>query len=242
MAGIPIETLFFALVGGILPTAMWLWFWMSEDSEHPEPFGLITITYIAGAMSVFLALPLQKFFQAMALGDVTRVAVFAVIEEFVKVALVAIVAFKARSIDEPTDYTVYLVTGALGFSAIENALYLIQPLLDHNIAFFLLAGNMRFLGSTILHTISVALVGLLMGLGFYRSHGRRLFLGVVGFFLGTTLHTIFNYLIMIDTRQSTLLVFTGLWVVALVILVLFGQLRAFGRSYESSYDTKTLPL
>jgi RsiW-degrading membrane proteinase PrsW (M82 family) len=242
MAGVPLETIFFALLGGIIPTAMWLWFWMSEDSEKPEPLGLITLTYIAGAASVFLALPLQRFFQAMALGDVTRITVFALIEEFVKVAFVAMVAFKARSIDEPTDYTVYLVTGALGFSAIENTLYLIQPLLDRNIAFFLLAGNLRFLGSTVLHTISVALVGLLMGIGYYRTRERRLTLAVIGFFLGTSLHTIFNYLIMIDTRQSTLLVFTGLWVVALVMLVLFGQLRAFGRLYESHYDTKTLPL
>lgn len=235
MAGVPLETLIYALIGGILPTALWLWFWMGEDSEHPEPLGLIILTYMAGAASVFLVLPLQKLLQGMNLGEITRLATFAGAEELVKFGMVAFIAFRARSIDEPTDYTVYLITGALGFSAVENALYLIQPLLDHNVAFFLLAGNMRFLGATILHTVSIGIVGLLMGIGFYRSRERKLSLAVIGLALGIALHTVFNYLIMVDTRQDTLLVFAGLWVVALVTLVMFSQLRAFGRTHEH-YD------
>lgn len=236
MAGIPLETLLYALLGGILPTALWLWFWMGEDSEHPEPLGLIILTYIAGAASVFLVLPLQKILSGMDLGEIARLAAFAGAEELVKFGMVAFIAFRARYIDEPTDYTVYLITGALGFSAVENALYLIQPLLDHNVAFFLLAGNMRFLGATILHTVSIGVVGLLMGLGFYRSRERKRSLAIIGLTLGIALHTVFNYFIMVDTRQDTLHVFAGLWFVALIVLVMFSQLRSFGQNRQP-YDT-----
>ena len=66
---------------------------------------------------------------------------------------------------ESTDYTIYLVTGALGFSALENTFYLISPIIQNEpLQSIVVTGNLRFFGATVLHTISVAIVGVLLGL------------------------------------------------------------------------------
>ena len=54
------QVLFYAFFGGLLPAALWLWFWLKEDSVHPEPRGLIVVTFIAGMLAVAFVLPLQQ--------------------------------------------------------------------------------------------------------------------------------------------------------------------------------------
>ena len=49
-----------AFLCGLIPALFWLWFWLREDKERPEPLLLIAITFIAGMAVVPLALPLQK--------------------------------------------------------------------------------------------------------------------------------------------------------------------------------------
>ena len=46
-----------ALVGGLLPAFLWLFFWLREDKEHPEPKGLLFFTFLAGMSTVILVLP-----------------------------------------------------------------------------------------------------------------------------------------------------------------------------------------
>src|SRR3990172_4645093 len=54
-----LTTLIFAVFGGILPALFWLWFWLKEDREHPEPRGKIAASFLVGMGAVFLALPLE---------------------------------------------------------------------------------------------------------------------------------------------------------------------------------------
>ena len=49
-----------ALLLGVAPALCWLWFWLREDKEKPEPKGLITIMFIVGMISVIVVLPIQK--------------------------------------------------------------------------------------------------------------------------------------------------------------------------------------
>ena len=227
MAGIELKTLLVAGLGGILPTFLWLWFWMKNDEEKPEPKRMIAVTYLVGLLGVLLMLPLQGILGNLPTTTTTTV-IFAGIEELVKLILVGLVAFRATTIDEPTDYAVYLITGALGFSALENSLYLIAIVNQGDTASAILAGNMRFLGSTVLHTVTVAIIGIMIGLAFWKSKSSKILHGIIGLVFGIGLHTLFNYFILVDTGQSILTTFAGLWFVALIIIIIFQRLKDLG--------------
>ena len=49
------STLFFAIAGGFIPSLLWLWFWLKEDS-HPEPRVNLIYTFIAGMVAVPIAM------------------------------------------------------------------------------------------------------------------------------------------------------------------------------------------
>ena len=54
------EPIIAAAAGGILPALAWLWFWLREDSDHPEPRRLIALAFLAGMVAVAVVIPLEK--------------------------------------------------------------------------------------------------------------------------------------------------------------------------------------
>ena len=53
-----LTTLGYAFLGGLLPSLIWLYFLLKEDSRCPEPRTLIALTFVAGMVAVPFALPL----------------------------------------------------------------------------------------------------------------------------------------------------------------------------------------
>ena len=52
-----------AFVGGIIPSLLWLWFWLNEDKKNPEPKGILSIVFIVGMIAVSFVLPIEKLIQ-----------------------------------------------------------------------------------------------------------------------------------------------------------------------------------
>lgn len=229
MIGITLKTLGWAFVGGVMPTFFWLWFWLRAD-VRPEPRGLLTLAFIAGALAVPLVIPLQSIaFEYLADSSVIHITT-ALLEELLKFLVIAVLVMVARRhVNEPTDYGVYLITGALGFAALENMLFLINPINDGNVALSLFAGNLRFLGATLLHAVTAAVIGISMGVAFYKPWYVRKFFAFLGIIAGTTLHALFNFFI-IDASDAHIIATIGLlWVIGIFVLYIFrklGQLYA----------------
>ncbi len=59
----------YALFGGILPALLWLWFFLKEDSERPEPKWLILASFLSGMIAVLLALPAEMLAKCVAAGS-----------------------------------------------------------------------------------------------------------------------------------------------------------------------------
>lgn len=238
MAEVSLTTIVYAALGGIVPTFLWLWFWLTEEAEHKEPVFLVVLTFIGGAVGLLMLLPLKPLILNLGLEPQTITVVYAFLEELIKYIIVSLIAFKSGAITRPTDYTIFLVTGALGFSALENTLYLIKPIAANvDIGTILITGNMRFLGATVLHSISTGLIGVLMGLGFAAHKSLRTFYALFGLVLATGLHTVFNYFIMQDTRQSTIIAISGIWIVAVIVILLFDRLQALEANMRESYQS-----
>lgn len=226
MANIALESIIYAVLGGVVPTFLWLWFWLSKD-DNPEPGMVLTLAFIGGALSVLALLPLRPFVEQLPLDPQQVLVVYAGLEEVSKFLIVALISFGSRALIESTDYTIYLVTGALGFSALENTFYLISPIIENEpIQSIILTGNLRFFGATVLHTIATAIVGVLLGLAWRMSFFGKAIAVIFGLVLATGLHSVFNYFIMQNTRQGTIIAIAGVWIIAVIVILIFDRLRA----------------
>ncbi|HLP43824.1 MAG TPA: PrsW family glutamic-type intramembrane protease [Candidatus Nanoarchaeia archaeon] len=222
-----LDVLLHVFLGGLLPAILWLWFWLKEDSAHPEPRSLIVVTFIAGVFSVVLTLPIQKLaFNLFDPSTTFFVFILALIEEVMKFLAAYIIAFRSKAFDEPIDAVIFMVTAALGFTALENALFMFGTLIQTgNILETVATGNLRFIGASLLHTMASAVVGLCMALSFYKTKQERTFMLIVGIFIATLLHTLFNLSIISESSSNILATFLVLWLSVIGLLLFFEKIK-----------------
>lgn len=223
------KTLIYAILGGLIPAIFWLWFWLrQEDDEEREPKALIIASFVLGALTVLVAIWLEKYSLKFMSDHTTQVIVWAGIEEVIKLAGVMVIIWGTNIIKRPIDYPMYFIAVALGFAALENILYLIHPIDVNGAVVGLLTGNLRFLGSTLLHAIASGMIGSALGLAFFIKGGRFIYL-VSGLLCAIILHSIFNFFIMKGDGGNFLSVFGFLWVVTIINILIFEKLRRMGR-------------
>jgi protease PrsW len=224
-----------AIVGGIIPSLLWLWFWLKEDGKKSEPKGLLTFCFIIGMLLVFIVLPIQKFIQNTISVNELQIIGWASIEEIIKFLAVAIILYRTTYLDEPISWPIFLITTALGFAAFENILFLIKPLSLDQTTVGLMTGQLRFLGSTLLHTVSSGLVGIALGLSFFMSKFKKQLYLFIGLIIAIALHSGFNFFIMNNNGSDFLKVFAFLWVATIINLLLFEKLRRMSGKDLSFY-------
>lgn len=219
-------TLFLSLLGGILPALLWLWFWRKEDRLHPEPRRQVALVFLSGMLAVIMVLPLERFIFSLVGNNINNltIALWASAEEIFKFLAVYLVAFRSREMDEPIDASLYMITGALGFSALENTFFLWHLIDDGLFTQSIITGNMRFLGATLLHTASSACIGILYGLAFYKKCLTRKIILLLGLLVAIVLHTIFNLLI-INAGKNIFFIFAGIWVVITFLIVMMEKVK-----------------
>ncbi|MEK7669157.1 MAG: PrsW family glutamic-type intramembrane protease [Patescibacteria group bacterium] len=220
------NTIFFSLIGGILPALLWLWFWLKEDRLHPEPKSRILIVFLVGMAAVFLVLPLEKFVFLATSSNISlfTIILWASIEELTKYVVAYFAVLRKRVVDEPIDAIIYMITIALGFSALENALFLFNIIDGGLFTQSIITGNSRFLGATLLHVASSAAIGVMMGLSYYQKPlVKKLFL-LAGICVSILLHTTFNLLI-IKLENNLFFIFAGIWVLIVLLLVLIEKVK-----------------
>lgn len=220
-----IDVILYSLLSGVLPALLWLWFWIKEDNLHPEPKKTIFSAFIAGGLSVVIALQIEKYISDIGFTTLSSYALWAAAEEIVKLIAVFIVAIGSKQIDEPIDIMIYCITVALGFSAIENALFIFSPIYQGNIANSIITGNLRFIGASLVHIVSSATIGFMIGLAFYRNIYWKIISATIGVILGIALHATFNLSIINTTGTDTLRVFGWVWGAIVIILILFEEIK-----------------
>mgnify|MGYP001577974329 CR=1 FL=1 len=215
----------YVLLAGLLPALLWLWFWIKEDNLHPEPKSLIAISFIAGCMSVLLAVVLEGFAKEIISDQNYRYLAWATIEEVVKFLAVAIIALRSKYLDEPIDAMIYCITVALGFAAVENGLFIFKSLDTNGVVDSIVTGNFRFIGATLVHIVSSASIGFMIGLSFYKGAFMKVISIIIGIILASTLHTSFNLAIINTTDTSALKVFGWVWCAVVILIILFEEIK-----------------
>jgi protease PrsW len=220
------QALLYAALGGILPALFWLWFWTREDKLHPEPRMRLLAAFLGGMVAVAIVYPLEHM-ASQYFGGINSSTIFswALIEEFAKYFMIALIALHSKDFDEPTDAMIYLITTALGFAALENTLFILNPLLSGQAFQSLMTGNERFIGASLLHVVCSGIIGFCIGVQFYSSKIYRMVWRIFGIIVAIALHTMFNLFIIYENGQKTFLVFSVLWIFVLVILLLFERIK-----------------
>lgn len=201
--------LLLSLILGLLPGFAWLIFYLSED-PHPEPKRLIVFTFFVGIAFGFFTIVIEQGFNgAMARIGVAELSVgsllgLALIEELMKFSAAYFAVGKSPELDEPIDAMIYMIVAALGFATLENV-----GALTNAAAAAVAAGattpgvliasvfetaSLRFVGATLLHSLTSAIVGYHWALGMaHKKVWEYLFSGLV---IATILHATFNWLIL----------------------------------------------
>ena len=221
------------LILTFLPPIFWLLFYLRED-RHPEPKRLLLLAFVGGMASAGLAIVaeilvigqdgLLALDERLIRNAILIFLVIGLIEEYVKYLPVKILIEKRPDFDEPVDAMIYMMTSALGFAALENALF-IFPILRDNIFTGLGVTANRFLGANLLHALSSGIVGFFLARAWFHPHRHHwIALGVV---VAALLHAAFNSLILAREvlTQGTLYLVLLLATMAVMVFIDFERLK-----------------
>ncbi len=213
---------------GFVPALAWLAFWLLEDRKRPEPKRLIIRAFVAGMIAVPVVLPFEAVAASYLSQGFILLLSWAMIEECMKFGAAYIAVLRLSAVDEPIDLPVYLITAALGFAAVENTLFLLHSvpggLFDE-----LITGNLRFIGATLIHTLSSAVIGGMLATAFYRGRVVKFVYGTLGVILAVFLHALFNFSILNTSANHLLTVFSFVWIGIVFLLLALERVKLLKR-------------
>jgi RsiW-degrading membrane proteinase PrsW (M82 family) len=225
-----------AALGGILPALFWLWYWLHEDNLHPEPRRRVLACFLAGMLAVPLVFPFQKVVHDYFNNDSTIVFfLWAVIEEVFKFGAAFVFAISQKDNDEPIDVVLYMITAALGFSALENTFFLLSSLQTSTFDVTFITGNLRFIGATLLHTVASASVGIFIAFSYFKRTIERRILTIIGLIVAIVLHTLFNLSIINTDGTKTVIAFYSVWIGIIVVLLMFEKVKKITNPFLNSF-------
>lgn len=211
-----------AAISALVPAFIWLFFFLREDI-HPEPKKLILCTLAVGAIISFPVLAAQIAFQAtlpfLIQSGIILIIGLAFIEELFKFLAAYWFINNKPAFDEPVDAMIYCITAALGFATVENIF-----IISNNLNLITASSwgtvfdtlSLRFVGATLLHTLTAGLVGYYWARGKLKN-SLKLNLAA-GLAIATIMHAIFNYLIL--KFQNTNLLYPSVFLIAAAFFVL----------------------
>lgn len=211
------------IAASVLPGLFWLWYFNRYDLWEKEPLSKIMLCVFLGALAVLPALiweaPFQSLLQAP-IGLWHRLLVsFLVIglgEEFFKFLAVYIAVFHAPEFNEPIDGIIYSIAAAVGFSIVENILYIS--------AFGLVIAPLRGTIASLAHIAFSGLAGFYLSKARFSGEKGHLWRGVA---LAAFFHGLYDFLLI--TRLASPFV-----IVVLVVAVHYLLLKAIRKAQKAS--------
>lgn len=220
------ETLGYAFLGGLLPALVWLYFLLKEEDKCPQPRHAVFLAFTAGMLAVPLVIPFEDFASSSLPFGLPVVVAWATVEETAKYILAAALVLWSRTmVRNPIDLVVTMITVALGFAAVENTLFLLDPLSEGRFMSSLVTSNLRFIGATLLHVIASSAIGFALAFSFTAARPVRAFAASLGLILAIALHAVFNFFIIQEDGSHTILAFFTVWTGAIVLFAVFEVLK-----------------
>ena len=219
-----------AIILGLLPSFAWLFFFLKEDSDQPEPKTMIAKAFLAGAAITIPAVLFQSLTQnwlkiaGVDQYDFVSFSAMAAIEEILKFLAAYFIVRKSRFFNEPIDAMIYMIAAALGFAMVENmAIMFGAKQISEAVGVIIL----RFVGATLLHALSSGIVGYYWAKNLIKKRGLIL----KGLVLATLLHGLFNYSIILF-MEAMIYPILFLMIIALFVFWNFEKAKNFVQEPE----------
>ncbi len=230
---------------GVLPSLLWLYYYLKKD-KNPEPRLLLFRIFILGALITIPTVFAQKIvfnqFKAVYFNSAlfflwSILFVMALIEEIAKFLVIKFQILNHPEFDEPVDAMIYMVTSSLGFAAAENFLTLVYSANENFLnESFLISEEIiwtsviqisliRFIGATFLHALCGAIVGFFVGFFLFKKRKKKLIL-IPALLIAGFLHALYNFFIMnIDTKLGLISLFFLLIALYFTVSLLFKNIK-----------------
>lgn len=168
-----------AFVVAIVASVAWSWIFLRRDKFDREPRRLLILLFLAGCAITIPAALVEYVLPGGALT--TPVVVAPLVEEASKIGVVLLICWRSRHFNQLIDGTIYAISAALGFAAIENFGYAL-------LGGFGVLGVRVILGA-IGHPLFTGVAGFYLARAKFERNGWRL---VEGFVLAVLLHAGWN--------------------------------------------------
>jgi|SRR3989344_1851091 len=219
----------------VLPSLIWLFFYLKED-PHPEPRYWLFIIFLTGAalapIVIFLEMTLTRS------SGLLILAIAPLVEEISKYGVVHLALNKNPILDEPVDGMIYVITAALGFAAIENVFAIfsfVPPDFPGQFGAALNFVSLRFVSAVALHGLASGIAGYFFAK--YYFFKRNIGLIFIGLIFSIILHGAYNFLI-VRNDSPVYLVLTGVLLggAAALVIHLFNRLKHYNAYQQALVD------
>lgn len=203
---------------GFLPGLIWLSFYLKKD-RHPEPNSIVLKLFFWGMLltppaivlellliwllnpdlqfaSILLQTPQNGFIRII----LAATLVPALVEEYLKYAIIRFKFLKNSEFDEPTDIMLYCIIVGLGFASVENLLVLFK-ISSSDVGQAIGTMALRFFGATLVHALACGIVGYWLAKGLLKLKNRKKMVSI-GLTIAIVFHSCYNYLVVAISRQT----------------------------------------
>jgi len=197
------------------PALILVRYFYRQDRARPEPKGLVLRVFLVGVLSALVAIPVELlvglFQRSFDPGKVwyplfKAFVVAGLVEEYLKLTVVRLTAYRAQAFDEVMDGVVYTVVAGLGFACLENILYVLGGSLA--------TALVRAFTAVPLHAVASGLMGYYVGLArFAASKRAERTLIARGLLTAVGVHGLYDFLLFVSPQW-------GAWTAVLVVPVI----------------------
>ena len=187
----------------LIPGLFWLWYFNRYDVRDKEPLGRLVLCVFFGALAVIPALsweaPFRDLLQTFNSVLVQLGLSFLVVglgEEFFKLAATYIGVARSKHFNETMDGIIYAIATSIGFSVVENVLYIS--------AFGLAVAPLRGTIATLAHISFSGLAGYYLGKAKFSE--RPLPIVATGLFVAAFAHGLYDFLLITHLVSPLVLV------------------------------------
>jgi RsiW-degrading membrane proteinase PrsW (M82 family) len=209
----------FYILLGLLPSLIWLSFYLRKD-KNPEPNSMVIKIFFFGMLLAPLAIVLELTLvwllnptvnpfdvlsrtpqSSLIAAILAATLIPALVEEYLKYSVVRFKILKNSVFDEPTDAMIYCIIAGLGFAAVEN-LMVVYKTSFFNLEEALSTIGFRFLCATLVHALASGTVGYWLARSLLELKKRKKYV-LIGLFIAIIFHSCYNYLILTFFNQTT---------------------------------------
>lgn len=192
-----------SFIGSLIPAFLWLLLFLREDRARPEPKSFILKSFFWGALIALPVVLVNEGVSSLLDRGILTLIVFAAVEEFFKFFAALFSVRRNPNFDEPIDAMIYAIAAGLGFATVENILSVMGQFGNGEwLSGALEVLVLRFVGATLLHTLTAGLIGYYWARGIRAN--QKFFFIVWGFLVAWGVHAVFNWLMWNGGNSSLL--------------------------------------